>query len=642
VKRRESTYGIAVVLLVTALGMTLTAQGWRSRMVAFDFTTYIHGIHRFLATGVLPQHGDIGSYGSFKPAGTAWLMLPSTVLSPDPRLADYAGTTLLHLATLLGIFLLARKFFSVWCGCIAVVLYGLSAEGLFLAGSLWPNGRPDFFVWMVFLASLWVARRDGRYLAGAIAVWGAGMQVDMGLTPALFLLPALWLVYRPPVRVTPLLAAAALLAVVWYPYVRFEAPRHFVDIRSQQLFQNITPADYKRAWCDPQRNFRTAARVSAASASRTPTGVISDAAGSTGTGAASSAVDLAHSIFTDKIVSNFRPIANLERTASAISYVLVVLVVVSLLFWSVYGANGGGGPPLARQAPWYRRFTTMTAAGVVVAFAVHELVRVSGSQLGVSGSLFSAVERFTKLLVLGGLTLLVANWAGAALSRALARAGVPFQTPEEAVVRRVLVLCLAVPWFILLVVAEPGKPERFWWLWPLQVLFLAAFAIELLPRLGLPRAASWLLQGALVVVIVGNSFLSGRLESWQSNGWSGRDADEVQAIDYVSRRLHTAGRDRAAIGYNVYFYPFMAKYHVINPEYKVGADFDVMFRYRYGITNTDTCAEGFSVRDEYRIVQRAPLRVDEAATTYFDARLHARFRKLRQFGTYEVFKRVSA
>src|SRR2546426_4768609 len=111
IKRRKSVYGVAFVFSVTTIGMILTAQGWRSRMVAFDFITYIRGIHHFLATGTLPQHGDIGSYGSFKPAGTAWLMLPSTLLSSDPRLADYAGTTLLHLATLLGVFLLARKYF---------------------------------------------------------------------------------------------------------------------------------------------------------------------------------------------------------------------------------------------------------------------------------------------------------------------------------------------------------------------------------------------------------------------------------------------------------------------------------------------------------------------------------------------------
>jgi 4-amino-4-deoxy-L-arabinose transferase-like glycosyltransferase len=126
VRRHGAAYGLAVVVAVTAAAVALTAQGWRSRIPTFDLLTYIRSAHELLDTGALPDHGDVGSYGSFSPPGTAWLMVPSALLFDDPRLSEYAGTALLHGATLLGLFLLGRKFFGVWCGCLAALLYGLS------------------------------------------------------------------------------------------------------------------------------------------------------------------------------------------------------------------------------------------------------------------------------------------------------------------------------------------------------------------------------------------------------------------------------------------------------------------------------------------------------------------------------------
>ena len=64
---------------------------------------------------------------------------------------------------------------------------------------------------------------------------------------------------------------------------------------------------------------------------------------------------------------------------------------------------------------------------------------------------------------------------------------------------------------------------------------------------------------------------------------------------------------QAAIGYDVDIWRFMAYTHVIDPRYKVGADLDLLFKYRHGIANLDRCAEGFQASDRYRIVQVAPL-----------------------------------
>ena len=47
--------------------------------------------------------------------------------------------------------------------------------------------------------------------------------------------------------------------------------------------------------------------------------------------------------------------------------------------------------------------------------------------------------------------------------------------------------------------------------------------------------------------------------------------------------------------------------HVFDRRMKVGMEFDLLFRFLHGLTNTDTCAEGFSAADEFRIVQTSRL-----------------------------------
>ena len=633
-RRRSGTYGIGAVLVVWAAGVALTTQGWRSRVPAFDLLNYIDSAHDLLAAGTIPQHGDVGSYGSFKPAGTAWLMVPSTFLLDDPRLAEYIGTAFLHLATLVGLFLLARKYFGPWCGTLAVVLYGLSEIGLFLAGSLWPNGRPDFFVWIVYLASEWVTRRDSRFLAAGLALWGVGMQVDMALSPALFVFPVLWVAYRPSVRIRPLLVAAALVLVVWAPYLSFEAPRNFVDIRSQLLFDYIAPANYRDAWCDPALTIR---RISGASGSDRAAagspldGPVSGAADGTDSGSRGFAERIEDSL-RDRLLSNFRTVASVP----GVSVVLLLAVLATMALASVpWGPRGSPGQTSSRLGD-RRRLSLVAGGALVTGLAAYGLGSLASEELQV----VALVRRLGELAVVGAAAFLAAIWAAALAERLLARAGVVHQSSAEASRRLLLVLCLAVPWVILFAAAEPGKPERFWWLWPLQVLFLSALATHYLPRLGAGRVVPWLVQGLLVGVVVANGFLLDRVDAWRADGWSGRDASEVHVVDYVAQRLETESRDSAAVGFHVFHYPFMAGYHIIDPQYKVGAEFDVLLRHRHGVTNTNDCAEGLSPRDEYRVVRATPMEQDWAPRDYFEVPLEDDFRLLARFGPYEVFGRA--
>jgi len=212
------------------------------------------------------------------------------------------------------------------------------------------------------------------------------------------------------------------------------------------------------------------------------------------------------------------------------------------------------------------------------------------------------------------------------------------QTPERLKNGRLLVLSLLIPWFTLLLVVEANRTERFWWLWPLQVMFLAASVTYVPSKLRAPRLVAWIGTVCLLLTLAANSLLLSRLESWLRDGWSGPDAQEVRVVDYIANQLHSEGKDRAAIGYQTFFGSFMASFHAVDPRYKVGADFDLLLKYRHGLSNTDPCAEEISPSDEYRIVQ---IRSPETGGSHFEVSLPRNFYFLRQLGSYQVFKRSS-
>jgi hypothetical protein len=643
IRRRQTTYGVIVVIIVSFLASVLTAQGWRSRVPTFDLVTAIRAVHALVDAGALPEHSDLGSYGSFNAPGPAWLMLPSTLLFHDPRLSEYVGAGLLHFLTLLGVFLLGRKYFGTWCGCLAVVLYGLSAQGLWWAGSLWTFGSPDMFIWLVYLASEWVTRRDGRFLAAAVGAYALGMYVDLALAPAIALLPVIWLVYRPPVTLKPLLTAAAVLLIVWFPYLRFEAGRSFVDLRSQFLLENIQPSNVSRSWCDPTRRLKAwpvsaqATRLSARAGASTYRRPASNATRPS----ESSLVRLKNGLdnnFRDRLLGNF--LVTRLSPRDAIGIVLLLVELASLVLLSV-----AGSAPRSQRSD---QDTQVTQDGnrarrrPMSRFAVGTVVLALGTwfvlrQLVLSGELPRLARGAVAILLLGGVALIFSKFTEVT-DRLLKRVGVHIQSEEQARRRRLVVVAVAIPWLVLFAVAEPGVPERFLWLLPLQVLVLAAFFTVLLPRLGVPRPACWAAQALLVFVFLWNPFLISRVDAWRADSWSGHDATEVRVADYIATDMDKDGRDRASIGYQIFIYPFMVNYHSMSSYYKVGTQFDVLFNYQHGIENTDRCAEGVSQSDDYRIVETRPMDVQEAPINYFKVPLENRFKLVRQIGTYRIFK----
>src|SRR5262249_21768517 len=153
------------------------------------------------------------------------------------------------IATLVGIFLLARTCFGTGCAALAVAVFGLSELGLSEAVSLWhKHPLPFFYVWTVYCTLQWVRKQDARYLGAALVILAAGMYSFLELAPGLFLFPVAWFFYHPPLRIRPILVAGILSLAIWYPYLRFEYTRDFADVKSQVMRKGMLPKNYRETW----------------------------------------------------------------------------------------------------------------------------------------------------------------------------------------------------------------------------------------------------------------------------------------------------------------------------------------------------------------------------------------------------------
>ena len=229
----------AVMLIAAAVGLTIALQGWRSRGPDSDVTAALVRAVGVVARGAIPPHGTLTDLGSYFPAGTTYLLVPGVVLFSDPRIIELSATGGLYLLTLLGMFLLAHRLFDVRVAVAAVVLYAVSQQALTLAGWLWPRGHPVFYVWIAWCCERWVSQRSRSAPALAIGLWLFGMYVYFELAPAILMVLATRIAFRPPISKAGLVSVAAIGAVLWMPYLRFEATRGFADVQSQLLMRSL-------------------------------------------------------------------------------------------------------------------------------------------------------------------------------------------------------------------------------------------------------------------------------------------------------------------------------------------------------------------------------------------------------------------
>jgi hypothetical protein len=616
-------------MAIGVLGILLALQGWKSEIPASDLSTTIDSGHELLESGKLPDRGTLTSFISFTPPGDTWLIAPGMLLFRDPRLFEFVGSVDLYLGTLFGIFLLSRAYLGMPCALLSVTLYGLSSLGLSVAGSLWQRYPIHcFFVWMVYWIVKWVEKDDSKFLALAILTWAAGMYVFMEIAPAAFILPVVWALFRPSVRIGPVIFAAILISIIWFPYLRFEKERAFVDIKSQVLRQRIILSNFQESWCNPNlarqswpEDFNKATIQSGNDGS--------DTYSLKAKRWASKIAGRAQLIISSLLFANFRGNVGIAGVESG----LFCVTIIGLLAW-LFGYWGIAAPSKMTdpQPNWSKRFRYFGLGTIICGLMMNEilLARLVSPDGILSASSVSMIRMLQALLLIGGSSLIaIQRWLIAAFAWVSAR------WPRREKVPALLAICLVVPWSVMLLISESDRSERFWWMWPLQAMALAAAMTYLPIRLRAPKSIAWIGSLILALIVIGNPLLVEKLTAWARFGWAGQDSPVSQLVDQVATRIQARGKDQASIGYEIYIKKFQAAFNRTDPRYKVGANLDLLFRYRYSVSNSDRCAEGVSSDDDYRIVQSA----DGMTGSRINSSRGDKFRMTQQIGQFQVFER---
>ena len=658
---RQRLYGLGAVALVTVIGVILAFQVWNSRLMNFDYLNFTDAADRLLSEGILADRGDVSSYWVYAPPGAAWLMAPGMLVFSDPRLFEAVGSVSLYAGTLLGVFLLARACFGLRCALVAVVLYGLSRNGLFNAGSLYPIGHPFFYVWMIYLSLQWWQRNNPWYLRAAVIAWSLGMYVDMVLAPAVFAFPAIWLVYRPKIRLAPLVMAAFVTGAVWYPYLKFEDTRNYSDLKSLVGRQSGFPANYKSSWCMPtlvvQRLGKPAVVLSAAFAPATSQEGDTNQPSLRRALSASIAARIRvwSTTLREGITFNFDQMTWTPRLA----VLLLLLGIATVVFAMLEGVFATVS--ISSISNWLEWMPRLGWAVFGIALIFNEVV--IARFLSVNGTLADSTIVQIRLLQTG---LLLAGLAcvfgkrrfkelvGYVMTRLSERHRDGGRPHSE-----FFVLSLVVPWLVLILVVEQGGFNRYFWLCPLQVILLVAAVTYIPERLGWRRSVGFVGQATVALMLLTHPWVISPVRAWAGSGWSGPKTNDLRALDYIASQVHSEGRSTVAVGYQVFIVQFMAAMNIVDSRYKVGADLDLFLKYRHGISNVSQCAEGISPTDEYRIVEVAPNEVEagdrpvswdplggevktHSLDEYFNVPLDPEFVLVRQFGAFRVYRRMGA
>jgi hypothetical protein len=471
---------------------------------------------------------------------------------------------------------------------------------------------------MVLSVQRWVTSSNAWFLATGLVLWAAGMYVYMEIAPAIFIVPVVWWLYRPRFRIAPLLSAGVLAVVIWYPYLAFQQSRGFVDLRSQVSRQPIRPVESQQSWCNPGLTpaWGSWDLTQDSLQNRSWVKSITDRAG----------------LILRKLL-----LANFESNASPrpVAFGLFILTLSGLGVWSIGSWKGLIASTVENPAGWTRglRWTGAATVGfglLLNGFILSRFVSVDGR---LAESTLSTLRLAQVILVTGGLAII---WRPSAIISALRAAGRYLDQGNKTF----LALSLIVPWTVMLLITDSERLERSWWMWPLQAIAIASVVAWLPIRLQVPRPAVWFASVLLVLVLAGNNLLLSHLQSWRKDGWSGTPSAAMMTLNHVAALVQADGKQAARIGYEMAVPAWTPIFNNVDPRYKTGANFDLLFIHKHGITNLNTCAEGAAPGDEFRIVETGNR---QYPPNY--GRLHVprdgRFELTGEFGDYQVFRRLT-
>jgi hypothetical protein len=597
--KRSAVYPTLFILLIGACGLVIAYQGWRSRFISFDMLAPIDEARQFLLSGRIPEKGTLTGFASYTPPGTVWLLLPGMSVFNEPRLYESIGSGILYVGTIVGIFLLARLAFGRECAYLAATLWTLSEIGLTFGESTNLRGHPFFYVWTTYFVAKWAELANAKHLTCALLTWIVGMYCFMEIAPAILCLPMIWLRFRPRLPLQSALIACSATLVVWFPYLRFESGRRFADIVSQITRHRILPLNAAEAWCNPALvpiDWLTWLNRESAS-------VVGDAIASP-FNASQSAKALLHSlasrlsfIVTDLLPENYVVGWNLLW----VSWILIVITLIAMLSSCVRERSELIQWIPIENSRVSKSLKLMGLAMVFVALLFNEIfVAVLSPDSSLHPMTVTTIRTFQIVAVIFGLALLTLN---ALISKRVVGLRNRLATGSISVPAQCIGIALAVPWLIMTIMTEASRPQRMWWLSPVQMIILTWGVLSIFSSISGWRVCKLVGCSLLVVSLLANSFLISRITGWINDGWSGHESAEIETIDYIANLVSEERPDAVAVGYSIRASRFKSMYHVTDSRYRVGADFNLFLSQRHGLSNLNNCAEGISPDDRYRIIQ---------------------------------------
>jgi hypothetical protein len=492
--------------------------------VSLDMVPYYQQAADFLTTGRLPDRGNISSYGSYFPPGASYLLIPGVLLFRDGRLQALFGDALVFFGALVFTYLCAREIGGRRVGLASALVVAVSRLGF---QTLVPIGNPFFIVSTLFFLIRWIKNRSAWMLGIALVLGALGAYHHLVIALFLFVIPLLWLIYRPPVHGRVLVVSILLGAAIWFPYLRFEAGRGFIDIESQFLRRDpvqlakggSSGPNYCYASLSGEPDVRNDTYLPYIGGPEIEQRVIYPTT----------------EWKNQAAFMSCRLLTNLDRNFDTDLFLLganrILNTIVWFLFLTGFSALGWSvlqtWRPVSDKLEGLRRreWILLLVAAAGAAFLYITLNPDLVAHLAADRSL----DRNMQLAVGQWRDFLPWIWGSLLLGLFLS-----FREIIPGKEKVIYFLAFTIPWILMTLIAESDRPYRFLFLWPLQVI-LAVLCLQSISR-RLPRAgfAFAIAVLALGVAVLPADLYAGRLAAMWTQGYAGRDSDQWKVVQYLS------------------------------------------------------------------------------------------------------------
>lgn len=187
----------------------------------------------WLNGGAFPAYGTLSSVSAYNMPMLVWLHLPALILTRDAFLSILLTMLVINLLTTCAIFGAGTRIFTPRTGFIAAALFTFSEIGISSSYTAWAQLLlPGFFAWTLWLIWEWYVQGRGLFLALAGVVAVAGVMTHFA---AILLLPAMLIfavITRASWQWRWLVAGIVGCLILLSPYLAFQTTRDFVDLRA--------------------------------------------------------------------------------------------------------------------------------------------------------------------------------------------------------------------------------------------------------------------------------------------------------------------------------------------------------------------------------------------------------------------------